>query len=212
LETDTRTVSIPNGDIALEAVLHTPAGVAPAGLVVVCHPHPQYGGSMDNTVVLALCEGALQEGLAALRFNFRGVGGSGGSYTGGSGEREDVRSVLAASRDLLGAASIALAGYSFGAAMAVLSGYDTSGVQALVLVSPPLRMIGASDFTPFSANVLLLAGDADPICPAADLEALAARLEPPADCRIVEGAGHSWLGYESDLRASAGAFLRWQRT
>ena len=209
MESQTEPLSIASGDLSLEAQLHQPLGINARGILVVCHPHPQYGGSMDNTVVLALCEAALQEGLAALRFNFRGVGQSDGGYEGGAGEQGDVRAALAAATGLPGGARLGLAGYSFGAAMAVRSGCGGDTARALILVSPPLATIGASDFSAGSASVMLLAGDADPICPAAALEALAARLQPPASYQIIAGADHSWLGYEAGLRDTAGLFLRW---
>src|SRR5579875_1176116 len=102
----------------LEAIFSTVAGPAPRGVLVVCHPHPLYGGSMDNNVVDALCDAALQEGLAALRFNFRGVGRSTGSYDNGEGEQEDVLAAVQAAGDRLSGAAIGLAGYSFGASVA----------------------------------------------------------------------------------------------
>src|SRR5579884_1047828 len=88
-------LTIPAGDITLEGVLDAPEGDGPFPAVVVCHPHPQYGGDMSNNVVLAAVRGLRGRGIGSLRFNFRGVGRSGGSYAAGAGERDDVRAALA---------------------------------------------------------------------------------------------------------------------
>lgn len=108
-----RHVSFPSGDITLEGQLHLPDTI-PASGIVVCHPHPQYGGDMQNNVVEALCETAAANGVGALRFNFRGTGRSEGRYDNGIGEQEDVRAALAYLRDVpeVDAARVALAGYS----------------------------------------------------------------------------------------------------
>jgi alpha/beta superfamily hydrolase len=91
---DERRFYIEAGDVQLEAVLHLPDGVPPFAGVVVCHPHPRYGGDMNNNVVLAVTRALTDRGIAALRFNFRGVGGSAGSYDDGRGETEDAQHAL----------------------------------------------------------------------------------------------------------------------
>jgi uncharacterized protein len=102
--------------LSLEGALALPE--RPAAGVVLCHPHPLYGGDMDNPVVGAAAEACAGLGLATLRFNFRGVGGSRGAWDEGHGEQEDVRATLTLLRQRLPAATrLALAGYSFGASM-----------------------------------------------------------------------------------------------
>src|SRR5438093_5275897 len=117
---DSRAVSIESKGPKLEALLHFPEQMLAPG-VVVCHPHPMYGGDMHNNVVDAVCETAVTEGIAALRFNFRGIGASEGRYDNGVGEQDDVRAALAYLRELpeVDSARVALAGYSFGAAVAL---------------------------------------------------------------------------------------------
>lgn len=210
MQGETRRLTVPNGDISLEALLHLPPGPSPEGLVVICHPHPQYGGSMDNNVVDAIACAVVQEGMAALRFNFRGVGRSTGSYDGGSGERTDVTAVLALARSLPGVPRIGLAGYSFGAWMAILAACGAGDIPyALAIVSPPMNLVGVAELHPCAMPCLLLAGDLDPICPAASLEAVVARGRPSLRHRIVEGADHSWAGYESELGDTVSSFFRW---
>jgi alpha/beta superfamily hydrolase len=132
---DSRPVTFASDDLTLEGILHLPAG-EPAPGIVVCHPHPQYGGDMHNNVVDALCDTALAGGAVALRFNFRGTGGSEGSHDKGIGERNDVRAALAYLRDLpeVDGNRVALAGYSFGAALAVRAA-SGSDIRALIAVS-----------------------------------------------------------------------------
>src|SRR6266540_978811 len=115
-------VTFPSGELSLEGLLHLPEQT-PAPGIVVCHPHPMYGGDMHNNVVDAICDTAVAEGIAALRFNFRGAGASEGRYDNGVGEQDDVRAALTYLRGLpeVDSARVALAGYSFGAAVALLS-------------------------------------------------------------------------------------------
>src|SRR5438093_13365536 len=109
-----------SGVLTLEGALNLPERT-PAPGIVVCHPHPMYGGDMHNNVVDAVCQTAAADGIVALRFNFRGAGGSEGSYDYGVGEQDDVGAALAYLRELpeVDGARVALAGYSFGAAIAL---------------------------------------------------------------------------------------------
>ncbi len=205
-----RRLAIPSSGVTLEGILSLPAAPALRGVLVVCHPHPLYGGSMDNNVVDALCDAALQEGLAALRFNFRGVGRSSGSYDNGDGEQDDVLAALQTAAERMPAAAIGLAGYSFGAGMAARTAHRAAEpLAALILVSPPLASINRMAFGDRPANRLLISGERDHVCPAGDLEVLAGQLQPAAECVIVDGADHSWWGYEAELRDTAGGYLRW---
>src|SRR5207247_7560700 len=124
----------------LEARLAHPEP-ARAGLVV-CHPHPLYGGDMDNPVVIRVTEVADGLGIATLRFNFRGVGASTGQHGGGEAEAEDVKAARAAMAERLPAgAAIGLAGYSFGAAVVRRGGAPASAPPCLALVAPPVGVL-----------------------------------------------------------------------
>jgi alpha/beta superfamily hydrolase len=224
-----RRLTIESKDASLEAVLEGPNDTGRNGVIVVCHPHPLYGGSMYNNVVDALCDAALQEGLSALRFNFRGVGASTGAHTRGISEVDDVIAVVDTALAEIGTGgppAIGLAGYSFGAGVAAwaLSRCQTP-LQALVLVSPPLgdlatALIGDGTLEgPYSWGsqrhgppLLLATGGEDNVCPAAELEALAGRLDPRPSCIVEDGANHSWLTHEAALRDAVGGFLRWNLT
>ena len=203
-------LAIPSGAIQLEALLARPAGPPAKALLAVCHPHPLYGGSMDNNVVLALSDAALQEGMSVLRFNFRGVGASGGSHGGGEPETGDVLAVLEAAGKLADGGRVSLAGYSFGAARAAAACQRAAFVpDALVLVSLPLRSPATPAIPATGPHSLLITGDRDPVCPPDGLERLVAGMTPAPDMTVVEGADHSWWGYEAELRDRVGGFLRW---
>jgi hypothetical protein len=180
---------------ALEARLGLPQ--APWGGIIICHPHPLYGGDMDNPVVIRIAEVCADLGLATLRFNFRGVGASTGTHGGGEAERRDVQAALAHLAREIGAASpVALAGYSFGAVVAA----DVVGrgvhVAGLALIAPPLSMRGEAPFLALAAGagpLLIVAGNQDEYCPRPALDGLASRL-PRARVRVVEGANHFFFG------------------
>ena len=165
--------------------INEPDGAA-LGLAVVCHPHPLHGGTMDNKVVVTLARAFLQCGWRSVRFNFRGIGGSGGEWDEGRGEIDDARAVIAALR--VGHEPLALAGFSFG-------GYVASHVaramhpRHLVLVGP-----ASQNFTLASvpAGTLVIHGEADEVVPlAATLDWARPHSLPVV---VVPGGGHFFHG------------------
>jgi alpha/beta superfamily hydrolase len=186
--------------VALEARLALPAG-AGAG-VVVCHPHPLYGGDMDNPLVLTVRDACLRAGVATLRFNFRGTGRSTGRHDNGNGERDDVRAALAAlGKRLPVSATIALAGYSFGAAMAAALAAAGEPLNGLALIAPPLAFAAERSSAPpanVSGPILVVAGDRDEYCPVSELDDLRARW-PEANVRVVHGCDHFFGGHSAPL-------------
>jgi alpha/beta superfamily hydrolase len=201
-----RQLSFASGDITLEAQLLLPDTVLVPG-IVVCHPHPQYGGDMHNNVVGAICETAVARGVAALRFNFRGTGRSGGRYDNGVGEQDDVRAALAYLRELpeVDAARVALAGCSFGAAMAVRAASDPD-LRAFVAVSLPTTMPLAG--VTLGCPALFVSGDEDEYCDADDLAEFVRGLGPQAELKLLPGLGHFWFGVEHDLKGIIAPFLK----
>lgn len=209
-----RDVAIPCGDITLEGLLHLPEGDSTFPGIVVCHPHPQYGGDMYNNVVGALVRAALGSGFAALRFNFRGVGESEGGHAGGQAEPEDVRAACAflAVQPEIDSAPVALAGYSFGAAMALLASADVAPA-GLVLVSLPTV---AGELLPPGGGfpLLLVSGDRDDYSDVAALARLADAAGKSdgsagrAQIEIMPGADHFWQGSGGRLTETVSAFLR----
>jgi alpha/beta superfamily hydrolase len=176
--------------VALEGALSLPEA-APAG-IVVCHPHPLYGGDMDNPVVGAAVEACMAQGLATLRFNFRGVGGSKGAWDEGRGEQDDVRAALTLLRQRLpSTARLALAGYSFGASMSSRVAAGGPPLAGLALVAPPLAAPGWQPTSKLQVDgpIVLIAGRADQYCPPEALTAFARTL-PDATLTILDGTDH----------------------
>lgn len=205
-----RAVLFKSGGLTLEGVLHVPSGVregAPA--VVVCHPHPLYGGSMQNSVVREVCRGLEVLGLIALRFNFRGVGASEGSYGGGVGEREDVRAAL----DFLSSmgppapSRMGVAGYSFGAYVAAHAAAQDPRVEALALISPPLTMYDFDPLRSLDRPKLVVWGDLDELVNAT-LEEVANVAAEPRRLVLVKGADHFWVGREEEVGTIVAAFFK----
>ncbi|MEX2237197.1 MAG: alpha/beta fold hydrolase [Dehalococcoidia bacterium] len=169
------------GEPRIEARFEPADGEA-IGAVVVCHPHPLYGGDMDNYVVVALSGRLRSSGLSVLRFNFRGTGSSGGSHDG-KAEVEDVQRALEWVRDNGGVGDrMGLAGYSFGAMVAAGA---ASGARAFVAVSPP-----APGPLPDVATLLIVGGE-DQYAPP---EAWQPSVDAARDARLVRIAGtdHFW--------------------
>jgi alpha/beta superfamily hydrolase len=178
-------------DLSLEALLAVPD--TPSAGVVICHPHPLYGGDMDNPVVVRVQEVCAGLGLATLRFNFRGVGASGGAHAGGVGEQDDARAALEALGRATGGAPTAIAGYSFGARIAALAACGDPRIGGLALIAPPLGMYDFACVEGVRAPTLMVAGTSDSYCPAPDFARLGVRL-PSATAVSIEGADHFFFG------------------
>ncbi len=198
-------VTFPSGELSLEGLLHLPEQT-PAPGIVVCHPHPMYGGDMHNNVVDAIRETAVANGIAALRFNFRGAGSSEGPYDNGIGERDDVRAALTYLRELpeVDAGRIALAGYSFGAAVALHAA--DGGLSALIVVSLPTTM-PLNDIQ-IACPALFISGDKDEYSDASELTGFVRDLGPRAELKLLPGLGHFWFGVERDLQVIIAPFLK----
>ncbi len=194
-----------DGAVTLEARLAVPPGTS-AG-VVICHPHPLYGGDLENPVVVRAQEVCAQLGLATLRFNFRGVGHSSGSHGAGVGEQDDARAALDALARQPGVRSLAIAGYSFGAWIAALVGSRDARVRAMALVAPPLTGYDFGAIEGKRAPTLAVCGTADPYCPTADFQRFTARF-PWVTPVVIEGADHFFRGKLYPLGEALGGWAR----
>jgi alpha/beta superfamily hydrolase len=198
-----RLTTFRSGAETLEARLGIPPG-ARVG-VVIGHPHPLYGGDMDNPVVGRMVEVCSDRGLATLRFNFRGVGGSTGRHDNGRGEQDDVRACLDhLEHSLGGSGRLALAGYSFGAAVSA-SVAATVRVAGLALVAPPMRVADLEVPRAVAGPLVVVTGAEDQYCPAPALERLRAAL-PEATVIVIEGADHFFFGSLMPLGDAVGAW------
>lgn len=175
------------------------------GFALVCHPHPQYGGTQDNKVVTMLARAANEAGLVAIRFNFRGVGDSEGSYDEGRGETDDARAVRAWAASVSGDKAVLLAGFSFGSAVALRLA-DEEPARALVTVGFPAAYFGSAIPRPDTRWLALFGSDDDVIDVESAIEHTRA-LEPAPDVQIMDGAGHFLHGRLTDLRQRVSNFM-----
>lgn len=178
----------PAGEI--ECAIDAPSHGQSIGTAVVCHPHPQFGGTMDNKVVQTLARALVQVGWRSVRFNFRGIGASQGAWDEGRGEIDDALAVIEATRDP--ARPLLLAGFSFGgfvAASAASKLPDGAKPQRLVLVGPSTQK---QQVPPVPADTLVIHGEADDVVP------LAATLDwaRPQSLPVIvfPGVGHFFHG------------------
>ncbi|MGZ3443484.1 MAG: alpha/beta hydrolase [Polyangia bacterium] len=189
---------------------------APAA--VVCHPHPAFGGRMDNPLVVALADACAAVGFSTVRFNFRGLDGSEGTPTGGVQEHEDVAAAIAWCREQ-GAPRVALVGYSFGALMATRALADGAAVSAFAAVGFPTTILGhAPDRVAVVERALdrrvpwlFIGGDADQFC---ELDRLRAWVDgrPWARSDVLPGRGHFLTGAdEADVCERVARFV-WSAT
>ncbi len=192
-------------DLSLEARLSLPA--SPAAGVVICHPHPLYGGDMENPVVVRVQEVCAGLGLATLRFNFRGVGASGGVHGGGVGELDDASAALDTLAKAIGGGALAIAGYSFGARIAALVGDRDGRIGGLALIAPPLAMYDFGFLQDRHTPTLVVAGTQDQYCPPDELARFTAA-HPWVTPTIIEGADHFFFGKLFPLSEAVAAWAR----
>ncbi len=185
---------------------------APAAFMVVCHPHPLHGGTMQNKVVTTLAGSARALGAPSIRFNFRGVGASAGSHDDGRGEVEDALAAIAEGRRRWPDAQLWLAGFSFGAIVALRasSRYEAGGVRRLVTVAPALGR-GFTDPAQIAVPQcpwLIVQGDADEVIDGALVIDWAGRIAPPPQLAVLPGVGHFFHGKLTELQQLVEPFLR----
>ncbi len=195
--------------LTLEGLLTLPSA-ADARAAVICHPHPLYGGSMHNNVVDAILGALWLLGYSTLRFNFRGVGRSEGEHDGGPGEAVDAGSALKflLAQPGVRADGAVMAGYSFGAMVALRAGLTAPEVAQIVAVALPVGMADLSSLAASPKPVLLVSGDSDSYSSVRALTELKTRLGEAARVEVIEGADHFFGGCEPALAEAIKAGLR----
>jgi len=202
-------VSFPCGNLRLEGIYFSTWATGPVPAVVLCHPHPLYGGSMHNNVTFAMAEGLVAIGISALLFNFRGVGGSGGTYDGGIGEQDDVRAALdyLQGREGVDRQRLGLAGYSFGGGVVLPVACEDERVCAFALVSPYLEEGRCEILKSCVKPKLIVGGQGDDVVTPAEIALYAGMAAEPKKVELVNGADHLWMGYEDRLSHSVAVFF-----
>ena len=183
---------------ALEVVVNAPETGAPRGIALVAHPHPQQGGTLDNKVAQTLAKTFFALGYVSIRFNFRGVGRSEGSFDDGAGETDDARAALDYAQQRFrtsGPLPVVLAGFSFGTFVQTRLSADVAA-ERLVLVAPAVQRFGAA---PVAPDTIVIHGEEDDVVPLADVLAWARPQSLPVT--VFPGCGHFFHGRLPQLQS-----------
>ena len=185
---------------ALECVFDVPEEESerPA-TIVICHPHPQHGGTMHNKVVTIIERSMRELGLRTVRFNFRGVGTSEGAFDDGYGETDDLFAVVEWVRRTRPNDQLWLAGFSFGA-MVSLKAAQNLALGQLISVAPPVGRYGFTDLPHPACPWLVVQGDEDELVNIDEVRDWSEELEPKPDLVVMEQADHFFHRRLMDLR------------
>ncbi|HEX9376836.1 MAG TPA: alpha/beta fold hydrolase [Actinomycetota bacterium] len=197
--------------VSLDAELRRPEG-EPRGTAVICHPHPLHGGSKDHPLLWNIRNDLAGRGFVVLGFNFRGVMGSEGEHGGGVDEIEDVRAAIGRVREEAPGPTV-VAGWSFGANVALREAVDDERAAALALIGFPVNdplglppPPGRDELAAFDRPVLFVSGEADQFSPVPDLNRLARRL-PRGEVVILPNTDHFFWKREKEVATLIGEFV-----
>jgi alpha/beta superfamily hydrolase len=178
----------------LEALLEEPEDQSPREAVLVCHPHPQYGGTMHNKVVYRLARAMRRAGFLVLRFNYRGVNLSEGRYADGVGEIDDARAALEVLRSRYPDLPFSLAGFSFGSRIILKLGCEPVGASRLIAVGFPAAQEPSRELGRCAVPRIFIQSTNDQFGPKAAMEAYFETLEQPKQLVWVEARDHFFAG------------------
>jgi len=190
----------------IEAILKEPPGPVNRA-VIVCHPHPLFGGTMHNKVVFRIARAFQQAGFAVLRFNFRGTGRSEGAHDDGRGEQDDLRAAIRFVEIKYPQAHLWLAGFSFGAAVMLRAGCGDVRARALIAAGAPVSKYDFSRVSRCDKPKLFVQGALDEFGSAEDLKKFVATVQGVNELRIVEGADHFFEGHLAELFQAVSDFI-----
>ena len=201
-------VTFPCGDIKLEGVWHFPDTAAPFPAVIVCHPHSLHGGNMSNNVVWAICQALAQDSIAALRFNFRGVGLSQGTHDEGRGEKDDLRAAVDELQTRFPNLPLVLGGFSFGSAVALRVGIPDPRVRALFALGFPATFISDTSFLDEGGKPrLFIQCENDPFGSGDAMRKLVEGLPEPRSVVIIPGGDHLFSERLDELEEALAAWV-----
>jgi alpha/beta superfamily hydrolase len=188
----------------LEAILDEPAG-PPRAAAVFAHPHPQFGGTMHTKAVYQGAKGLTRIGCVVLRFNFRGVGRSAGTFDLGEGEKEDFKAALDYMAAHYPGLPLWAAGFSFGSWVALEVGADDERVTALIGIAPPVATSVSGQEYDFARTresrkaKFFVQGESDEVCPIQGLWAFYGKLEEPKELAVIDSANHLFEGQTREV-------------
>mgnify|MGYP001279717200 CR=1 FL=1 len=196
---DARKVWIEGPSGKLEAALRE--ADEPRGAVVLAHPHPLYGGALNNPVIFHADRELNRSGLTTLRFNFRGVEGSDGFHDDGRGEIGDVAACAAWLGAHVPGKPLLLVGYSFGSRCAIAHAITDRAIAGVVAIGLPLRIWAFDDLPSLGRPLAVVQGTEDEFGPIEEVEAVIARAAPPGKLYTVPGASHLFPGRAQEAAA-----------
>ncbi len=191
----------------LEALLEVPdAGTdPPRAAVVFAHPHPQFGGTMHTKAVYQGAKGLTRIGCAVLRFNFRGVGASDGTFDRGDGEKEDFSAALDYMAARYPNTKLWAAGFSFGSWIALEVGAADPRVSVLIGIAPPVATSVSGQAYDFSNTIasdkpkFFVQGEADEVCPIEGMWQFYGQLKEPKELVVIDAADHLFDGKTQEV-------------
>ena len=189
----------------LEALLEEPENGEPREAALVCHPHPQHGGTMHNKVVYRIARGLRSTGAVVLRFNYRGVNLSEGEYAHGEGELEDARAALNYLRGRYPGLPFTLAGFSFGSRIVLRLGCEGIGARRVIAVGFPTTYKERSFLEGCTVPRVFVQSTRDQYGPISELEPLVASLPEPKKLVMIEAEDHFFAGALPELEREIAA-------
>ncbi|MDA3789492.1 MAG: alpha/beta hydrolase [Desulfobacula sp.] len=190
-------ITIECGNIKLEGSLRKNTSQK---AVIICHPHPLYGGNMDNPVVMTIADSFFEKGFTTMRFNFRGTCNSTGMFDNGNGEQNDIRAAMSWLMEN-GYQKICLAGYSFGARMNALVVSKGCKIEDHIMVSPPVGFMSFDDIKKMPSAGLIVTGANDEIAPKDQIQEHINRCQIDPKYEIIKDCDHFYSGCLGKLKA-----------
>src|ERR1700687_1188599 len=200
-------LDIPAPQGRLEGLLQQPS--QPIAAALVCHPHPQHGGTMHNHVTYRIAQAFKNGNAAALRFNFRGVGRSTGVYDQGQGELEDAKAALTFLSELFPGLPLYAAGFSFGCRVALQLASQEPAIKAVLGVGLAVRLFDFEFAKTINQPKALIQAERDEYGSLDEVNALVAQMSPPKKLFIVPGAAHLCTGQLKSFERVASGAVSW---
>jgi alpha/beta superfamily hydrolase len=203
-----KTISFLSDNLKLEGMLYYPEAQSNLAGAIVLHPHPQFGGSMDNNVVDAICE-QLEHSMIALKFNCRGVGGSEGHSTGGKEEGKDVLAAISylKTNKAVDQEKLVFIGYSWGTFAGLPVTHKNPDIQVVVAISCPVGMWNYDYLKECIKPKLLIVGTHDQFAPLDKTTQLFNQLSDPKELYTLK-TDHFYMGQEKNMADKVTEFLK----